>query len=96
MKFFDFAGDMHYMLVQQLRSGLYMNISLASQISQQAFIELYSQILDHGGHAFNVVLRHVRDNPNDGCIFHCTAGKDRTGIMAAILLKVRRLVSLLG
>ncbi|KDR84016.1 hypothetical protein GALMADRAFT_236600 [Galerina marginata CBS 339.88] len=54
----------------------------------EAFLELYSQILDHGGQAFGAVLRHVRDKPNEGCLFHCTAGKDRTGIMAAIILKL--------
>lgn len=51
-------------------------------------MELYSQILDRGGPAFASILRHVRDKPNEGCLFHCTAGKDRTGIIAAILLKV--------
>ena len=51
-------------------------------------MELYSQILDHGGAAFGVVLRHVRDKPSEGFLFHCTAGKDRTGIIAAIILKV--------
>ncbi|OBZ70102.1 Tyrosine-protein phosphatase, partial [Grifola frondosa] len=54
----------------------------------EAFMELYSQILDNGGPAFGAILRHVRDRPQEGCIFHCTAGKDRTGIIAAILLKV--------
>ncbi|KAF9057899.1 protein-tyrosine phosphatase-like protein [Panaeolus papilionaceus] len=54
----------------------------------EAFIELYSQILDHGGRAFGAVLRHVKDKPNEGCVFHCTAGKDRTGIMAAIFLRL--------
>ncbi|PPQ70449.1 hypothetical protein CVT26_013943 [Gymnopilus dilepis] len=54
----------------------------------EAFMELYSQILDHGGHAFGTVLRHIRDKPTEGCLFHCTAGKDRTGILAAIILKL--------
>ncbi|PPQ78212.1 hypothetical protein CVT25_015531 [Psilocybe cyanescens] len=54
----------------------------------EAFLELYSQILDNGGHAFGTILRHVRDKPDEGCLFHCTAGKDRTGIMAAIFLKL--------
>ncbi|KAJ7044685.1 protein-tyrosine phosphatase-like protein [Mycena alexandri] len=54
----------------------------------EAFMELYSQILDHGGLAFGTILRHVRDKPNEGCLFHCTAGKDRTGVIAAILLKL--------
>jgi hypothetical protein len=68
-------------------------------------MELYSQILDHGGNAFGTVLRHVRDHPENGCLFHCTgqsfmlfrservllvdlAGKDRTGVLAALLLKL--------
>jgi protein tyrosine/serine phosphatase len=51
-------------------------------------MELYSQILDHGGSSFGTILRHVRDNPTEGCLVHCTAGKDRTGIISAILLKV--------
>nr|GAT44388.1 predicted protein [Mycena chlorophos] len=54
----------------------------------KAFMELYSQILDHGGPPFGAILRHVRDRPTEGCLFHCTAGKDRTGVIAAILLKL--------
>ncbi|KAJ7094445.1 protein-tyrosine phosphatase-like protein [Mycena belliarum] len=54
----------------------------------EAFMELYSQILEHGGRAFGAILRHVRDKPNEGVLFHCTAGKDRTGVIAAILLKL--------
>ncbi|CAL1700431.1 unnamed protein product [Somion occarium] len=54
----------------------------------EAFMELYSQILENGGPAFGHILRHVRDRPNEACIIHCTAGKDRTGIIAAILLKL--------
>lgn len=56
-------------------------------------MELYSQILDNGGSSFGTILRHIRDNPGEGCIFHCTAGKDRTGIIAAIVLKVKRFLS---
>ncbi|KAI0294592.1 tyrosine phosphatase family-domain-containing protein [Multifurca ochricompacta] len=52
----------------------------------EAFMQLYSEILDAGGPAFGAILRHVRDAPNDSFIFHCTAGKDRTGIAAALLL----------
>src|SRR5258708_31078191 len=69
-------------------------------------MQLYSEILDAGGPAFGAILRHVRDSPNDAFIFHCTgafscrrghlllksrpAGKDRTGIAAALLLIVCR------
>ena len=70
-------------------------------------MELYSQILDNGGPAFAEILRHVRDRPDEGCLFHCTggyyvfilfslishgfpipAGKDRTAVIAAIILSV--------
>jgi len=54
----------------------------------EAFMELYSQILDHGGPSFGTILRHIRDRPTEPCLFHCTAGKDRTGVIAAILLKL--------
>ncbi|KAJ7639191.1 protein-tyrosine phosphatase-like protein [Roridomyces roridus] len=54
----------------------------------EAFMELYSQILDTGAPAFGTILRHVRDKPDEGFLFHCTAGKDRTGVIAAILLKL--------
>ncbi|KAI0700583.1 protein-tyrosine phosphatase-like protein [Cytidiella melzeri] len=54
----------------------------------EAFMELYSQILEHGGPAFGAIFRHVRDHPDSGCMFHCTAGKDRTGVAAALFLKL--------
>ncbi|KAF8622112.1 hypothetical protein AX15_007247 [Amanita polypyramis BW_CC] len=54
----------------------------------EAFMELYSRILDHGGAAFGAILRHIRDKSSEGCLFHCTAGKDRTGVVSAIILKL--------
>jgi len=61
---------------------------LYSSGKTEAFMELYSQILDHAGEAVGAILRHIKDKPNEGCLFHCTAGKDRTGVIAAILLKL--------
>ncbi|KAI0321984.1 protein-tyrosine phosphatase-like protein [Amylostereum chailletii] len=52
----------------------------------ESFMKLYSEILDAGGSAYGTILRHVRDKPDEGFLFHCTAGKDRTGVIAAILL----------
>ncbi|KAH8096727.1 protein-tyrosine phosphatase-like protein [Cristinia sonorae] len=52
----------------------------------EAFMKLYSQILDNAGPAFGVIFRHVRDKPTEGCFIHCTAGKDRTGVLAALIL----------
>lgn len=67
-------------------------------------MELYTQILEHAGPTFQFIIQHIIGHTTDGCLFHCTgtqifrilrnfsdlslAGKDRTGILAAILLKV--------
>lgn len=61
---------------------------LYSANKTEAFMELYTQIMDNAGPSFRTILRHIRDHPDSGCIFHCTAGKDRTGILAALLLKL--------
>ncbi|GKU06658.1 tyrosine-protein phosphatase [Fusarium langsethiae] len=31
------------------------------------------------------ILQHVRDKPEEPFLFHCTAGRDRTGVMAGLL-----------
>ncbi|KAH8830255.1 protein-tyrosine phosphatase-like protein [Flagelloscypha sp. PMI_526] len=54
----------------------------------ESFMQLYSQILESAGEAFGTILRHIRDNPSEPFIFHCTAGKDRTGVLAAIILRL--------
>jgi hypothetical protein len=59
-----------------------------NQVAPQAFGQLYSEILESGGPAFREVFLHLRDRPNDPVMFNCTAGKDRTGILAALILKV--------
>ncbi|KAJ7286863.1 protein-tyrosine phosphatase-like protein [Mycena rebaudengoi] len=52
----------------------------------QTFVRLYQEILDLGGPAFEKVLRHMLDRPEEPCLIHCTAGKDRTGLFTALLL----------
>jgi protein tyrosine/serine phosphatase len=47
---------------------------------------LYQEILEHGGAAFDAIFRHLRDHPDQPCLIHCTAGKDRTGIAVALFL----------
>ena len=58
-------------------------------------MELYTQIMDNAGPSFRTILHQIRDNPDSGCVFHCTAGKDRTGVLAALLLKVCVLLSMI-
>jgi hypothetical protein len=52
------------------------------------YVKAYSEILENGGSAIREILLHVRDRPNDALLCHCSAGKDRTGVAIAILLKL--------
>lgn len=45
-------------------------------------------IIDNGASALGALLRLVADPANLPLVFHCTGGKDRTGIAAALLLHV--------
>lgn len=54
----------------------------------EAFLQLYTTILNHSGPAIETILRHIRDHPDQPCLIHCTAGKDRTGVFAALILKL--------
>jgi protein-tyrosine phosphatase len=48
--------------------------------------ELYVQMLEVGAPAFAGALRVLADAAQVPAVFHCAAGKDRTGILAALLL----------
>lgn len=46
----------------------------------------YLAALDHAGPAFAEAVRLIADAPG-ASLFHCSAGKDRTGLLAALLLE---------
>ncbi|KAJ5347181.1 hypothetical protein MYU51_004493 [Penicillium brevicompactum] len=50
------------------------------------FVKMYSGILRAAKPCFAEVFTHIRDSPDDPFIFHCSAGKDRTGVLAALIL----------
>jgi protein-tyrosine phosphatase len=58
-----------------------------SWLSLDFFIELYRRYLDDFGPVWGTVLDFIASSPNLPLVFHCTGGKDRTGICAALLLK---------
>lgn len=49
-------------------------------------ISLYLESLDEGRMHIGRVLTTIADNCHKALAFHCTAGKDRTGIVTALLL----------
>ena len=52
------------------------------------FVRAYRDIAQHAGPAYRKILEHVRDRPAEPLVFHCTAGKDRTGVLAALVLRL--------
>ncbi|KAJ7587133.1 tyrosine phosphatase family-domain-containing protein [Mycena floridula] len=60
----------------------------ASGDKTPVFVKIYSELLDLGISSYGVILRHIRNEPAKSCLFHCTAGRDRTGIVAALILKI--------
>jgi protein-tyrosine phosphatase len=47
---------------------------------------MYAAMLDDHAHRFGAVVEHAADPARHALLFHCTAGKDRTGVAAALLL----------
>ncbi|OAA35432.1 Protein-tyrosine/Dual-specificity phosphatase [Metarhizium rileyi] len=53
------------------------------------FVSAYRGILTAGGErAFAPILRHLAQEDPTPCLVHCTAGKDRTGLVCAIVLSL--------
>ncbi|MBH1634614.1 tyrosine-protein phosphatase [Stenotrophomonas maltophilia] len=48
--------------------------------------EAYAQWLDHSQPQFKQVFQRIAAQQDGAVLFHCTAGKDRTGIIAGLLL----------
>ncbi|HEX5586927.1 MAG TPA: tyrosine-protein phosphatase [Acidimicrobiia bacterium] len=50
--------------------------------------ERYAAILHSSGSQFVSVLRLIADDTNHPLVFQCAVGKDRTGLVAAVLLQI--------
>lgn len=54
--------------------------------------EVYCIVLDHYPENIATVLRTIADAPPGGVMIHCHAGKDRTGTISALLLRLAGVV----
>ncbi len=57
-----------------------------SEDGTEGFRRAYGDILDSGAGGYRLVFEHLRDKPQEACLVHCTAGKDRTGVLVALVL----------
>ncbi|KIW97148.1 uncharacterized protein Z519_02540 [Cladophialophora bantiana CBS 173.52] len=52
------------------------------------FVKAYRDIATHGVGAYRIMFKHLLERPNEPLVFHCTAGKDRTGVFGALVMKL--------
>ncbi len=50
--------------------------------------EGYMNFVKGKAETFGQAINLISENPDKGIVFHCTAGKDRTGVLAALILSV--------
>ena len=48
--------------------------------------DTYVGILEHSAHGIGTILRTIAEGAGTPALFHCHGGKDRTGVVAAVLL----------
>ncbi|KIH89277.1 hypothetical protein SPBR_07617 [Sporothrix brasiliensis 5110] len=58
----------------------------AEGFGEAGFAQTYLDVLRAYRPTVKHLLEHVRDRPEQPFLFHCTAGRDRTGVLAALLL----------
>lgn len=56
--------------------------------SWHTYVKIYDHMLEFGSESFRTMFEHIRDHPDQPFVFHCTAGKDRTGVFAMLALRL--------
>lgn len=78
--------NVHYAHIPMLD---YISSNLASgdfTSFPKSMAEMYIGLLEHAGESFRRIFGLFSDERFNGYVFHCTAGKDRTGVTAMLLL----------
>jgi protein-tyrosine phosphatase len=72
-------------VVQALHDFAAKNKTLTAQVAAELMQQTYRDFVTHNSARFKELFAHLleRDSP---LVFHCTAGKDRTGFAAALIL----------
>ncbi|OAA65862.1 protein tyrosine/serine phosphatase [Niveomyces insectorum RCEF 264] len=58
--------------------------------SPKGMVNAYLTILKTGAPAYRTIMQHILEHPppQNAFIIHCTAGKDRTGVLGALILSL--------
>lgn len=77
-------------LAQQIPAGTQLSPEMIEQAlaAMPALPDLYVAMLQGGGASFAHLAQLVGGSAGSAVLIHCTAGKDRTGVSAALLLDV--------
>ena len=51
----------------------------------EGFVKAYHDIAENGTKCYGTIFRHLAQENPSPCLVHCTAGKDRTGVLVAFL-----------
>jgi protein tyrosine/serine phosphatase len=54
----------------------------------QGFTLAYADILEQAPPSYKQILLHLANKPSKPLIVHCSAGKDRTGVICALILSL--------
>ncbi|KAK8114955.1 Tyrosine-protein phosphatase [Apiospora kogelbergensis] len=57
-----------------------------SGVGEAGYEDMYLEVIDVYSAAWKDILEHIRDRPSDPLMYHCTAGRDRTGVISGLLL----------
>jgi len=52
----------------------------------QGYCKMYDDVLKVYAQPYKTVLEYLRDKQGEPILFHCSAGKDRTGVLSALIL----------
>jgi len=73
-------------VVQTLTDLLNSGVAVTSQKTVELMQDTYCNFVRQHSHRFAEFFDAVLDHPDSTVVFHCTAGKDRTGMAATCLL----------